>query len=67
MTLTGKYAPILSLHVNMNAIANNGPMIYTVQYVMLFDADRCIMRARERGLGPGNQDFYGPCEMASSR
>jgi hypothetical protein len=26
-----------------------------------------LMRASGRGLGPGNQDFLGPCEMTSSR
>ena len=25
------------------------------------------MRASGRELGPGNRDFFGPCEMASSR
>ncbi len=32
-----------------------------------FDAGKSITRASGRGLGPGNQDFFGPCEMASSR
>jgi hypothetical protein len=32
---------------------------------IVFDACRSIMRARE-GLGPGNQEFFGPCEMVSS-
>ncbi len=32
-----------------------------------FDAGRSITRASGRGLGPGNRDFLGPCEMASSR
>ncbi len=31
-----------------------------------FDAVKSITRASERGLGPGNQDFFGPCEMSSS-
>jgi hypothetical protein len=26
-----------------------------------------ITRASERGLGPGNRDLFGPCEMASSQ
>jgi hypothetical protein len=26
-----------------------------------------ITRTNGRGLGPGNRDFFGPCEMASSR
>jgi hypothetical protein len=33
----------------------------------VFDACRSITRASDRGLGPGNQDFFGPYEMASSR
>jgi hypothetical protein len=32
-----------------------------------FDAGKSITRASGRGLGPENQDFFGPCEMASSR
>jgi hypothetical protein len=32
-----------------------------------FDADKSITRASEKGLGPGNGDFFGFCEMASSR
>ncbi len=28
-----------------------------------FDAGRSITRASERGLGRGNQDLLGPCEM----
>ncbi len=31
-----------------------------------FDAGKSIMRASGRGLGPWNQEFFGPCEMASS-
>ncbi len=31
-----------------------------------FDAGKSITRASGRGLGPGNQDFFGPYEMASS-
>ncbi len=32
-----------------------------------FDAGKSITRASGRGLSPGNRDFFGPCEMASSR
>jgi hypothetical protein len=31
-----------------------------------FDAGKSITRASRRGLGPGNRDFFGPCEMVSS-
>jgi hypothetical protein len=27
-----------------------------------FDAGKYIMRVSVRGLGPGNRDFFGPCE-----
>ncbi len=33
----------------------------------VFDACRYIARATGRGLGPGNWEFFGPCEMATSR
>ncbi len=36
-------------------------MIYTAPYVMLLMRAASIARAR---LGPGNRDFFGPCEMA---
>ncbi len=34
--------------------------------VMLLMRAASIMRASGRGLGPGNRDFFRPCEMASS-
>jgi hypothetical protein len=33
----------------------------------VFDACIFITRENERGFGPGNRDFFGLCEMASSR
>ncbi len=33
----------------------------------VLDACICITRASGRGLGPGIREFFGPCEMASSR
>jgi hypothetical protein len=44
-------------------LAIYGPMIYTAPYLMLRETS--ITRASGRGLGPGNQDFFGPCEIAS--
>jgi hypothetical protein len=43
-------------------------MIYTAPVCTgsTFDAGKSITRASGTGLGPGNQDFFGPCEMASS-
>ncbi len=35
--------------------------------VMIFDASRSITLESGRGLSPGNREFFGPCEMASSR
>jgi hypothetical protein len=29
-----------------------------------FDVSKFIMRVSVRGWGPGNRDFFGPCEMA---
>jgi hypothetical protein len=34
-------------------------MIYTSLYVRIFDACRSITWASERGLGPGNLEFFG--------
>ncbi len=48
------------------ALAIYGPMIYG-SVCNGFDAGKSITRASGRGLGPGNRDFFGPCEMASSR
>jgi hypothetical protein len=33
----------------------------------VLDACTSITRASGRGLGPGILEFFGPCEMASSR
>jgi hypothetical protein len=41
-------------------------MIYTAP-LNVFDAGRYITRGSGRGMGPGNGEFFGPCEMASSR
>ncbi len=43
------------------------PVIYSAPCVMLLMRAASITRASGRGLGPGNCDFFGPCEMASSR
>jgi hypothetical protein len=44
-----------------------GPVIYTAPHVMLLMRATAITRASGNGLGPGNRNFFGPCEMASSR
>jgi hypothetical protein len=42
--------------------------MYTGPYLMLLmRANPLRTRASGRGLGPENRDFFGPCEMASSR
>jgi hypothetical protein len=43
-------------------LAIYAPMIYTAPCVMLLMRAASIMRASGKGLGPGNQDFFGPCE-----
>ncbi len=47
-------------------IAIYWPMIDTAPYVMLLMQTNPLLGASGRGLGPGNRDFFGPCEMASS-
>ncbi len=37
-------------------------MIYTAPYVgNVSDAGKSVTTASGRGLGPGNRDFFGPC------
>ncbi len=43
------------------------PMISTALCVMPLMRAASITRASGMGLGPGNREFFGPCEMASSR
>jgi hypothetical protein len=45
------------------------PMMYTAPCCMHNVLDACISitRGSGRGLGPGIREFFGPCEMASSR
>ncbi len=57
--------PSQNLDFDLTAIC--GPVIYTAPYVMLLMRATSITRASGRGLGPGNRDFFGPCEMSSSR
>jgi hypothetical protein len=42
-------------------------MIYTASYVMVLMRADPLRGQVGGGLGPGNRDFFGPCEMASSR
>jgi hypothetical protein len=42
------------------------PMISMASCVMLLVRAASITRASGRGLCPGNRDFFGPCELASS-
>ncbi len=48
-------------------LAIYGPMIYKALYLMLLMQVNPITRASGRGMHPRNRDFFGPCEMASSR
>jgi hypothetical protein len=47
-------------------LAIYAPMIYTAPCIMFWmRACISIKRTSGRGLGPGNREFLGPCEMAS--
>ena len=41
-------------------LAIYGPMIYTGPYLMLLMRANPLRGQVERGLGPGNQDLFGP-------
>jgi hypothetical protein len=41
-------------------------MIYTAPWVMLVMWAASVTWASGRGLGPGNREFFRPCEMAPS-
>jgi hypothetical protein len=47
-------------------IAIYAPMTCTAPCVMLLMREASIEWESGRGLGPGNRDFFGLCEMASS-
>jgi hypothetical protein len=53
--------------IEVGQVTIYAPMIYTAPCIMFWDACIAIKRASERGLGPGIREFFGPCEMASSR
>jgi hypothetical protein len=52
-----------------------GPMVVFTTYLCTYDLyspvhnvlDACISSTSGRELGPGIPEFFGPCEMASSR
>jgi hypothetical protein len=48
-------------------ITSYAPMIYTAPMRNAFDAAAYMTRTNGRGLGPGNQEFFGSCEMAPSQ
>jgi hypothetical protein len=48
-------------------IAIYAPMIHTAPYVMFFMCADPLRWQVAGGLGPENQDIFGPCEMALSR
>jgi hypothetical protein len=45
-------------------IAIYGPMIYTAPYILLLMRVNPLRRQVGGGFSPGNQDFFGPREMA---
>jgi hypothetical protein len=70
----GRLETVLSVIVNLLLCAGGTalysvviyePMIYTAPYVMLLMQANPIQVGG--GLGPGNRDFFGPCEMALNR
>jgi hypothetical protein len=54
-------------HLYNIRVAISASMIYTAPYVMFLMRAASITRASGRGLGSGKREFFGPCEMASSR
>jgi hypothetical protein len=48
-------------------LAIYGHKIYMAPYVMFMMRANPLRGQVEGGLGPGNRDFFGPCEMDSSR
>jgi len=64
------YSPLALLLYYQNKEGSYFSYLWTYDFsgpVCAFDAGKSIMRASERGLGPGNRDFFGPCEMTLSR
>ncbi len=51
----------------ITVIAIYAPMIYAAQCIMFWMRAYPLRGQVGGGLGPGNQEFFGPCEMASSR
>jgi hypothetical protein len=74
-TNTNHLLPYVSFRRNLKRHAQNickdtvlaiyEPMIYKAPFA--FDVGKSMTRASGRGLGPGNRDFFGPSQMASSR
>ncbi len=61
MPLTAELITVRVLNGYLCTYDLNGPVRN------VFDACRSITRTSGRGLGPGNREFFGPFEMASSR
>jgi hypothetical protein len=51
---------------SVTELAIDEPMIYTAER-NIFDASISNTRASGRGLGPGNRDFFGPCERQRTK
>jgi hypothetical protein len=64
-----RFLPKRKVSGSREVITIYAPMIYTVPCVMLLMRAASITWAGGRGLdlGPGNCEFFGSCEMASSR
>jgi hypothetical protein len=48
----------------LTIIAIYAPVIYAAPWVMLLMRAASYTRASGKGLGPGNREFFGACEMA---
>jgi hypothetical protein len=53
--------------MDLDILTINVPMIDKAPCVMLLMQAASFTRASGRGLGPGNREFFGSYEMASSR
>jgi hypothetical protein len=66
MFLYHQYIELRDL-VNDSILTIYSPMIYTAPCIMFWMRAYPLARGSGRGLGPGIREFFGSCEMASSR
>jgi hypothetical protein len=70
VTLLDLLLQVVDRHTEMQQRKNDFSCLWTYDLYgpvcNAFDEGKYIPRASGRGLGPGNQDFFEPCEMTSS-